>query len=188
MISTNDFKKGLRFEHEGAPWQTMEVTVHNPSARGAATLVKVKARNLLTDQVLLKTFKSGEMFEEPDLSRSDVSYLYDQGEDFVVMDEETYEQYNIPKEKFGEGSVWLEDGLKLGLLWYQGEVIQIDFPDSLEVTVSTVEGGAKGDTASGKVMSKATLENGFLLQVPTYVKEGSRIKVNPSTGLFLSRA
>ena len=187
MISTNDFKKGFRFESEGAPWQTMEVTVHNPSARGAATLVKVKARNLLTGQVLQKTFKAGEMFEEPDLNRTEVSFLYSQGDEVVVMDEESYEQYSIPMEKVESTVVWMTDGFKFQLLWYKGEIIQIELPDSVEVVVSTVEGGAKGDTASGKVLSKAVLENGVEIQVPIYVKEDSKIRVNPSTGGFLSR-
>ena len=187
MISTNDFKKGLRFEHEGAPWQTMEITVHNPSARGAATLVKVKSRNLLTGQVLLKTFKAGEVFEEPDLVKSEVSFLFDQGDEIVVMDEQTYEQYTLEKDKVGDKVIWMSDGLKFQLLWYKGEVIQIELPDSVEVTVSSIEGGAKGDTASGRVLSKAVLENGFEIQIPTYVKEGARIKVNPVLGSFISR-
>ncbi|PIE03301.1 MAG: elongation factor P [Acidobacteria bacterium] len=188
MISISDFKKGVRFESDGAPWQTMELTVHNPSARGAATLVKVKARNLLTGQVLLKTFKSGEMFEEPELKKTEVSFLYDQGDEIVVMDEENYDQYHIPKDKVETALPWMSDGFLFSLLWYKGEIIQIDLPDSIEVQVSTVEGGAKGDTASGKVLSKAILENGLEIQVPTYVKESSRIKVNPNTRTFLSRA
>lgn len=187
MISTADFKKGFRFEHENAPWQIMEFTVHNPSARGAATLVKVKARNLVTNQVLQMTFKSGETFEEPDLSKQTVQYLFDQGEEIVFMDTETYEQYPVPKTVLGDAQVWMSEGFEIELLRYNGEIIQVELPGSLEVTVSSVEGGAKGDTASGKVMSKAFLENGLRIDVPTYVKEGSKIKVNPSTNEFLGR-
>lgn len=187
MISTNDFKKGLRYEHEGAPWQIMEHTVHNPSARGAATLVKVKARNLVTNQVLQKTFKSGEMFDEPDLNKLEVQFLYEEGDDLVFMDRETYEQYNVGKNQFGESLPWMTDGFELDLLQYNGEIISIDLPKSVIVTITSVEQGAKGDTASGKVMSRGILENGIELMVPTFIKEGSKIKVDPANNSYLGR-
>jgi len=188
VITTSDFKKGLRYEHEGSPWQVMEVTIHNPSARGAATLVKAKSRNLLTDQVLLKTFKAGETFDEPDLNKTEVSFLYDQGDDIVVMDSESYEQYTIEKSKIGEQVIWMVEDFVFHILWYEGVPIQFELPDSVEVKVSTVESGAKGDTASGKVLSRAVLENGFPMQVPSYVKPDSKIKINPRNGTFISRA
>ncbi len=187
MISTSDFKRGARYELDGAPWQVMEHTVHNPSARGAATLVKVKARNLKTGQVLLKTFKSGDMFDEPDLEKLNVQYLYAEGEDMVFMDQESYEQHNVPKELLGNGVKWMSDGVELTLLSYNGQIINIELPQSAVATVSTMEGGAKGDTASGKVMAKAILDNGVELAVPTFVKEGSQIKVDPSTNTYISR-
>jgi elongation factor P len=188
MIKTSDFKKGLRFELEGAPWQIMDISIHNPTARGAGTLVKTKVRNLLTDQVLQKTFKAGEMFQVPDLKKTEVRFLYDQGDEIVVMDEETYEQHHIAHEKVADYLPWLNDTVIVSLLWYNGEIIQIELPDSVEIEVSAIEGGAKGDTASGKVLSKAELVNGVQLQVPSFIKEGSRIRVNPNTGEYLSRA
>jgi elongation factor P len=187
LISTSDFKKGVRFEHEDAPWQVMEHSVHNPSARGAATLVKVKARNLVTDQVLQKSFKSGEMFQEPDLQRLKVQFLYEEGSDLVFMDQETYEQYNVPREKLGDSAVWMSDGFELALLQYNGRIINVELPQSVIAKVSTVEGGARGDTASGKVTSRAELEKGVVLQVPTFIKEGNQIKVDPATNTYLSR-
>ena len=187
MISTSDFKKGARFELEAAPWQILEQSVHNPSARGAATLVKVKVRNLVTGQVLQKAFKAGEMFEEPDLSKLTVQFLYEEGEDIVFMDQDTYEQHHVPKEKLGESLPWLTDELTLNLLRYNGEVIQVELPSSVTAVVATVEGGARGDTASGKVLSRAELENGVAVQVPTFIKEGTKIKIDPSTNSYLGR-
>ena len=187
MISTNDFKKGARFENEGAPWQVMEHTVHNPSARGAATLVKVKARNLVTGQVLQKTFKSGEMFEEPDLNKLEVQFLYEEGEDLVFMDRENYEQFQVAKSQMGDAVQWMTDGFELDLLQYNGEIISIDLPKSVIVPIASVEMGAKGDTASGKVMSRARLENGVEIMVPTFIKEGNMVKVDPSTNTYLGR-
>ena len=187
MISTNDFKKGARFEQDGAPWQIMEHSVHNPSARGAATLVKVKARNLKTGQVLQKTFKSGEMFQEPDLTKLTVQYLYDEGDGSVFMDKETYEQFSVNNEMLTDVKPWLNEEIELTLLQYNGEVINVEMPQSLIVVVSTVEAGAKGDTASGKVLAKAYLENDVVIMVPTFVKEGQKIKVDPSTNTYLSR-
>jgi len=187
MISTSDFKKGARFEHEGGPWQVMEHTVHNPSARGAATLVKVKARNLVTGQVLQKTFKAGEMFQEPDLQKLKVQYLFDEGESAVFMDQDTYEQYSVDKALLQTALPWLTDGFELSLLQYQGRIVNVELPQSVVAVVSTVEGGAKGDTASGKVTSKIMLENGVELQAPTFIKEGERIRVDPEANAYLGR-
>ncbi len=187
MISTNDFKKGVRFEHDGAPWHVIEHSVHNPSARGAATLVKVKARNLVTGQVLQKSFKAGDMFEEPDLQRFKVQYLYDEGDGVVFMDQESYEQHSVPKTLLEDAAPWLSEGFELVLLQYKGKIVNLELPQSVIATVRTVEGGAKGDTASGKVTSRAVLENGVALQVPTFIKEGARIKVDPSANAYLSR-
>ena len=187
MISTSDFKNGFRYEDEGAPFQVMEFTVHNPSARGAATLVKAKVRNLITGQVLQKTYKSGELFEEPDLSVRQASYLYAEGSDFIFMDGETYEQYVVPGTVIGDLEPWLQDGFEVKLMSYNGVFIQVEPPQSVVVTVDYVEPAAKGDTASGKVLSKARLTNGVNLQVPAFIKEGSEIKVDPSTGEYLGR-
>lgn len=187
MISTNDFKKGTRFEQDRAPWQVMEVSVHNPSARGAATLVKAKARNLKTGQVLQKTFKAGEMLGEPDLDKLKVQFLYAEGEDFVFMDQETYEQHNLAKESMGNAGAWMDDGFELELLRYNGEIISVEMPQSVMVKMRSVEQGAKGDTASGKVLSRGVLENGIEIMVPTFIKEGSMVKVDPSNNTYLSR-
>lgn len=188
MISTQEFKKGARFEEDNAPWQVMDMTVHNPSARGSATLVKVKARNLMTGQVLQKTFKSGQMFEEPDLVKIRAQFLYDQGDELVFMDDDAYEQHSLTREKLGDAAEWLQEGFHVELVQYRGQVVNIELPASIEVKVRSVEPGARGDTATGKVMSRAMLENGVSIMVPAYVKEGSFIKVDPSTGAFLSRA
>ena len=187
LISTNDFKKGFRFEENDTPWTVLEHTVHNPSARGAATLVKVRARNMVTGQVLMKTYKAGETFQEPDLQKLRVQFLYEEGENLVFMDQETYEQHSLSKEKIGAAARWLGDGFELELLQYNGRIINIDLPASVEIKVAAVEGGAKGDTASGKVFSKAYLENGIEIQVPTFIKEGNLIKVDPSSNTYLGR-
>jgi len=187
LISTSDFKKGLRYEQDGAPWQVMEHTVHNPSARGAATLVKVKARNLITGQVLQKTYKAGELFDEPDLAKFHVQFLFEEGDDLVFMNNETYEQYHLPKENLGEALAWMGDGFELDLLQYNGRIINIELPQSVVAEVAMVEAGARGDTASGKVTAKATLTNGVVLQVPSFVREGTKIKVDPSSNTYLSR-
>lgn len=187
MISTTDFKKGLRYEQDGAPWQVMEHSVHNPSARGAATLVKVKARNLVTGQVLQKTYKSGDMFNEPDLVKFKVQFLYREGENLVFMDQDSYEQHMVLSESLGEAIVWMNDGFELELLQFNGRIINVELPQSVLATIVTVESGARGDTASGKVSARATLDNGLAIQVPSFIKEGTRVKVDPSTNSYLSR-
>lgn len=188
MISTSDFKKGARYEEEGVPYQVLEFTVHNPSARGAATLVKAKVRNLVTRQVLQKTYKSGDQFALPDLVTRTVQFLYKEGEDYVFMDQENYEQYAVGDQVVGDMVPWLSDGFEVKLMSFNGDFIHLEPPSSVLVKVSYVEPAAKGDTASGKVLAKARLENGVELQVPAFVKEGSEIKVDPSNNEYLGRA
>src|SRR5690606_13737783 len=115
-----------------------------------------------------------EMFDEPDLQKMTVQFLYNEGDELVFMDQATYEQYPLPKEMLGEEVLpWLTDGFQLELLKYNGEIISKELPNHVFSTVASVESGTKGDTASGKVMSKAILDNGVVIQVPTYIKEGT---------------
>lgn len=187
MISTSDFKKGVRYEQDGAPWQVMEFSVHNPTARGGTTLIKAKVRNLKTGQVMQKTYKTGELFQEPDLVKRAVQYLYHEGEGAVFMDKETYDQFTVENKMLEDAEPWLNEELELELLQYNGQVINVELPQYLSAVVQTVEAGAKGDTASGKVTARAFLENGVQINVPTFIKEGQRIKLDPTTKTYHSR-
>ncbi len=188
MASTNDFKKGFRIVVDGQPFAIVEHTVQSPSARGGATLVKAKLRNVINGQFMEKTWKAGEMFEEPDLNFRQARFLYADGEDMHFMDEESYEQFSLPTESLGDMVPWLQDDLVVRAIHYQGKVASIELPKVLEVDVLETEPAVRGNTASGKVMKRAVVKGGVEIQVPLYLESGERIEVDPNERRFIRRA
>jgi elongation factor P len=187
MLSTSDFKKGLRLEIDDEPYIVLDYTVQTPSARGSATLVKAKVRNILTGAVFDRTFKSGEKFEEPDLQMRQVQYLYADGDDLCFMDMDNYEQFHLPKERLGDQAKWLVENGTLRSMLFRGQVIGVELPQFVELQVSEVEPSAKSDTASGNQTKAATLVTGAVVRVPIYLKEGEIIEVDTQTGRFVKR-
>tara|TARA_B100001094_G_C18132297_1_gene772971 strand:+ start:703 stop:1269 length:567 start_codon:yes stop_codon:yes gene_type:complete len=188
MITTADFSKGTRYLHKDEPFAIVDFTVQSPTARGGATLVKVKARNLLTGQLVNETFKSGSKFEQPDLAFSTVQYLYADGEDIIFMDQSTYEQFQLSKLTLANEAKYLSEDLKIKAMYFNGNPISIEIPQHVELVVTMVEPGAKGNTASGSVTTKSELSNGMECQVPLNIKEGDKILVDTNTNTFYSRA
>lgn len=187
MITTADFKRGLAILVERQPYLIVDYTVQTPSARGAATLVRVKARNVLTGQVLDKTFKAGDRFEEPDLERRKINFLYADGEDYHFMDESSYEQFHLVKDVLGDSIRWIIEGVTLRSIVFEGRVVGVELPQFIEFDVVETGPGARSDMASGKVTKSATLSNGTEIRVPTYLKSGERVLVDTSTGEFVKR-
>ena len=187
MISTSDFKKGMRLMLDGDPYVIMETNTQTPSARGAATLVKVKVRNLRTDQVFDRSFKSGEKFDEPDLDKRNLQFLYDEGDALVLMDLGSYEQIHVSKDSLGEKAGYMTDGIEVKALFFEGEVLDLELPHTVELEVVEVEPGTRGDTVQGSATKPATLDNGMRVQVPLYIKTGDRIRVATKDGKFAER-
>jgi elongation factor P len=187
MITTSDFKKGVRVLLDGDPYVIMDTQTQTPSARGAATLVKVKVRNLRTDQVFDKSFKSGEKFEEPDLDKKNIQYLYAEQEMMIFMDMDSYEQFHVAQEDIAEKAPYLTDGMELKALFFEGKVLDLELPASVEFEVVEVEPGTKGDTVQGSATKPATLSNGLRVQVPLYIEAGNIIKISTKTGKFTER-
>jgi elongation factor P len=187
MITTSDFKKGVRILIDGDPYVIMETQTQTPSARGASTLVKVKARNLRTGQVFDKSFKSGEKFKQPDLEKKAVQYLYDEGEALVFMDLTTYDQFNVQKEDLGEKAFYITDGLECKAMFLEGKLLDLELPQTVEFEVVEVEPGTRGDTVQGSATKPATLSNGLRVQVPLYIETGNVIKISTKDGTFSER-
>lgn len=187
MISTSDFKRGLRVLVEGDPFVIMDYTVQTPSARGAATLVRTKLRNILTGAVFDRTFKAGDRFEEPDVEIRPVQFLYRDGDDFHFMDQGNYEQFHLRAESIGEAPRYLTDGAVVRSLLFNGSVSGIELPQFMEFDVVDTEPAVRGDTASGKVLKDASLETGTTVKVPLYIERGERILVSTETGEFVKR-
>jgi elongation factor P len=187
LISTSDFKKGARILVEGDPYEIMEYTVQSPSARGSATLVKARVRNVLTRAVFDKTFKAGEKFVEPDVEIRPVQFLYRDGEDFHFMDQATYEQFQLDEGALAGAASFLSDGAALRSLSFNGSVVGIELPQFMEFEIVETEPAVRGDTASGKVLKEAKLVTGATVRVPLYIESGERILVATETGEFVRR-
>ncbi len=188
MLSTGDLKRGLAILVEGQPYVILDYSIQTPSARGAATLVRVKARNVLTAQVLDMTFKSGDRFEEPDLERRKTTFLYAEGGTFNFMDEESFEQFHLDREGLGEAARWLREGITLRSVVFEGRVVGVELPQFVEMRVTETGPGGRSDMASGKVTKSATLENGTQIRVPVYLEAGETVVVDTTTGEFVKRA
>lgn len=187
MLTTADFKKGLRILIDGEPYLVVDYTVQTPSARGAATLVRAKVRNILSGAVFDRTFKSGEKFDAPDLARRGVQFLYRDGDDLHFMDTESYEQFRLSEQQAGGAAAWLVDGMALHALVYEGRVVQIELPRFLEVEVVETAPAIRGATASGKSFKDATVAGGTSIKVPLYVEPGERIEVDVEELRFIRR-
>lgn len=187
MISTSDFKRGLVIQIDGAPCVIMDVAFQSPTARGANTMVKTRYRNLLTSQVLEKTFRSGDKLEEADFERHKGQFLYADGSRGVFMDLETYEQFELEEDGFALLSSYLLEGTEVVLGLFQGRMISVDPPQVVELVVTETAPVMKNATATAQT-KEAILETGLKLQVPPYLDVGDRIKVDTRDCRFVSRA
>lgn len=188
MISTADFKKGLRLLIDGEPYTLADIQVQMPAARGANTLVKIRARHVLTRQVIDRTLKAGERFEEPDLAFRGARLLYADDEQFHFMDQESYEQFGLQRQMLVEQAAWLTEDIEVRAVLLDGRVLGIELPQFVELEVTSVEPAARGDTATGKILKNAVLSNGVTVRVPAYIAVGERVRIDTGTGEFVERA
>lgn len=187
MFSTSDFKKGLVIQLDGAPCLITDINVSSPTARGANTMVKTKYRNLITGQVLEKTFRSGDKVDEADFERHKGQFLYADGGNGVFMDLENYEQFEMPSGEFEPLSLYLLDGTEVVLGLFEGRMVNVDLPMTVELTVSETPPVMKNATATAET-KEALLETGLKIRVPPYLEAGEKVKVDTRDGRFLSRA
>jgi elongation factor P len=187
MYTTNDFKKGLVIQLDGAPCILVDVTFQSPSARGANTMVKTKYRNLITGQVLEKTFRSGDKVDEADFERHKGQFLYADGGRGIFMDLETYEQFEMEEDAFSALAPFLLDGTEVQLGIFQERMVNVDLPMTVELTVTETAPAMKNATATAQT-KEALLETGLRLQVPPYLESGEKVKVDTRDARFISRA
>jgi elongation factor P len=185
MYSTAEFKKGLKIEIDGQPYVIVDFLHVKPGKGGA--FVRTKIKNLMTGKVLDQTFRSGEKVKRPDLSERDMQFLYREGDDFYLMDNETYEQIALSAEQLGDAVLFLTENLNVKVLFFNQQPVTAELPTFVELTVAQSEPGLKGDTASG-ASKPATLESGAVIQVPLFINEGDRVRVDTRTGTYMERA
>ena len=187
QMIVNDLKRGGVFQVDETPYMILDIAKQTPSARGANMLIKIKGKNLLTGQVMDMTFKGGDMVDEPDFDRRSGQFLYQNGEAYVFMDLETYEQHTLHEEQIGERKPFLIEGLEVILHIFNGNVVNMDLPLTVEQEIVECEPVLRGSTAAAQSKSAVT-ETGLVLQVPSYMKEGERIKIDTREKRYVSRA
>ena len=187
MINATDLKRGLVVQIDAAPCTVLDVSFQSPSARGGNTLIKTKYRNLLTAQVLTKSFKSGEKLEAADFNRRKGQFLYASGDGGVFMDMESYEQFEIGEELFADVKGYLLDGTEVTLGIYNEQVVSLEAPSVVELLVTETAPAIKNATATAQT-KEALLETGITIQVPGYLESGETIKVDTRDHRFVSRA
>jgi elongation factor P len=184
MYSTAEFKKGLKIELDGVPYAIVDFQHVKPGKGGA--FVRTKLKSLLTGRVLDQTFRSGEKVKRPDLMEREMQYLYREGDRFCMMDNETYEQIMLTEDQVGEARLYLTENLDVKILFFNQQPVAVELPLFVQLEVAQTEPGVKGDTAAGGT-KPATLESGVTIQVPLFISEGERVKVDTRTGTYIER-
>jgi elongation factor P len=188
LITANELKRKLLITVDGQPCVVLEVFFASPTARGAATMVRTRLRQLLTGAVMEKSFRATEKFAEPDIELSPASFLYSDAHGFHFMDEKSYEQFTFPEEDIEADRGYLKEGVSLQVLKYNGAPVSLQLPQYVELAVTSTELGLRGDTAAGGATKQATLETGLVARVPLFIKEGEVVRVNTQTGEVAGRA
>ena len=186
MISTNQFKNGTHIEVDGAIYRILEFQHVKPGKGGA--FVRTKLRKLNDSSVQDKTFRAGEKFRPVRTEARRMQYLYDSGDAGVFMDNSSYEQLELPRAVAGEAMRWVVPNSEVEVLFVDERPAGVQVPSAVEMAVTDTQPGVKGDTASGGGTKPATLESGVRVEVPLFVNEGDRVRVDTRTGEYVSRA
>jgi elongation factor P len=185
MISVNDFRTGLTIETDGGIWRVVDFQ-HVKPGKGAA-FVRSKLRNLRTGAIQEKTFRAGEKVGKAQIDNRRMQYLYANGDQHVFMDNESYEQIEIPEGQIEYELKFLKENMAVSIMMYETETLGVELPNTVELKVTETEPGIKGDTASGGT-KPAIVETGLSVNVPFFVNEGDVLIVNTTDGSYVSRA
>jgi elongation factor P len=188
LIDAIEVKRKMFFEFENAPFRCLDVEISTPTARGGQTLVRLKMRNLLTRAVFDKTFKASDKFKEPDLETIEATYLYSDADGSYFLDQNSFETLSLNSDMVGDALEFLLEGTLLQIDKYNGNPIGLELPIQVELAVTYTEPSVRGDTASGAVTKLARMETGLELRVPTFIKEGEKVRINTETREFAGRA
>ena len=186
MISTNQFKNGTHIEVDGTIFKIVEFQHVKPGKGGA--FVRSKLKRVEDGAVIDKTFKAGEKFRPVRTENKKMQYLYESGENAVLMDNRSYEQVEIPKTVAGDALKWVPPNSDVDLIVVDERPTDVQVPSAVELAVTQTDPGLKGDTASGGGSKPATLETGVVVQVPLFIEEGERVRVDTRSGEYVSRA
>jgi len=185
MISVNYFKNGLTIQVDGELWRVVEFQ-HVKPGKGSA-FVRSKLKNLRNGGVQEKTFRAGEKVEQAQIDRKKMQYLYADGDNYVFMDTETYEQLELPGARIQDELKYLKENMVVSIIMFGSETLGVELPNTVDLEVKETEPGIRGDTSSGG-SKPATMETGLVVQVPFFVNEGDVLTINTADGTYISRA
>lgn len=183
-FGVTDLKKGTIFQIEGTPYRVIEYA-QKVVGRGGS-IVNVKIKSLIDGKVLDKTFKGNDSIEPADVANSNAQYLYNDGTNFFFMDDESFEQYEVPADIIGGFAGFMKEGDRIQMQKFDGQVINVDMPKNVYLEVTYTEDAVKGDTSSS-ITKDATLETGVVVKVPAFIKTGDIISVDTSSGAYRER-
>lgn len=184
MITTSDFHTGLTIELDGEVYMIVEF-LHVKPGKGAA-FVRTKLKNIRTGATTERTFRAGEKVERAILDRREMQYLYNSGDDYFVMDNETFEQFSLTREQLGDNIKYLKENMNITVLFYQDKIFGVEMPNFVELVVAETEPGVRGDTASGG-SKPAKMETGLIVQVPFFINTGDVLRIDTRTGEYIER-
>jgi len=184
-ISVNDLKNGMNLEIEGGLFEVVDFQHVKPGKGGA--FVRTTLKNARTGAVIDRTFRGGEKVERGLIDKREMQYLYRDGEDYVFMDNASYDQLHVAKPALGDSANYLVESANAVLKMYNDQIIGVDLPAAVELAIAETEPGIQGDRVSG-ARKPATLETGLVIQVPLFVGPGDRVKVDTRTGDYITRA
>jgi len=184
MATTNDIKNGSVLNLEGQLWSVIEFQHVKPGKGGA--FVRTKVRNVRSAKVVDKTFNAGTKVDFATVDRRDYSYLYQDGENYVFMDQTDYDQVTVPGTVVGDAANFMLEGQEVQIAMHDGEALQVEMPASVVLEVTYTEPGLQGDRSSAGT-KPATLETGYEIQVPLFLESNTKVKVDTRTGEYLGR-
>lgn len=185
QINTNDVKSGFKVEVEGEPYTVVSNEFVKPGK--GQPFNRIKLKHLLTNRVVEKTFKSGDKVDIADVEECKMRMLYKEADAVVFMDDQTFDQISIPNSTIKDKDPWLMEEVIYDIVIYKGQPIDVQPPTFMVMTIVETAPGVRGDTASGRVLKPATTETGARVQVPIFIEQGEKIKVDTRTSEYVSR-
>ncbi len=185
MYGASDLRRGLKIEIDGEPYEVVEFQFSKPGK--GQSIYRCKIKNLISGNTIDKSYRSSDKIDKPDLEQRGLIYSYAQGEEYVFMEEETYEQFEIRDEVLGDARFFLEEDMPVKILFHNNRPIDIEMPPTVDKLIEETEPGVRGDTATN-VMKPARLEGGYETQVPLFINEGDKISVDTRTGEYKGRS
>lgn len=184
MISSNDFRTGVTIELDGSVWRVVEF-LHVKPGKGSA-FVRTKLKNVQSGSVVERTFRAGETVPQANLEKRTMQHTYKEGDQFVFMDMETYEESSLNSSQIGDRVKYLNEGMEVNVITWGDQVLEVELPNSVVLEVTATDPGVKGDTATGGT-KPATVSTGAQVMVPLFISIGERIKIDTRNDSYLGR-